>query len=128
MIQGFTDNPEKLLQAAESLRPARSHVLTTEAQRQQQVGATTSANNESMAAAPPGTTTDNAVIMDLNSARTQQLRDLESFQLADRANFTLAAFEGLSRAVSGYPGRKNLIWLSAGFPVQIMYCTPSSLA
>lgn len=120
MIQGFTDNPEKLLQAAESLRPARSHVLTTEAQRQQQVGATTSANNESMAAAPPGTTTDNAVIMDLNSARTQQLRDLESFQLADRANFTLAAFEGLSRAVSGYPGRKNLIWLSAGFPVQIM--------
>ncbi len=120
MIQGFTDDPEKLLQAAERLRPARSHVLTTEAQRQQQVGATTSANYESMAAAPAGTTTDNAVIMDLNSARTQQLRDLESFQLADRASFTLAAFEGLSRAVSGYPGRKNLIWLSAGFPIQIM--------
>lgn len=120
MIQGFTDDPEKLLQAAEGLRPARSHVLTTEAQRQQQVGAATSANNEIMAAAPSGTTTDNAVIMDLNSARQQQFRDLESFQLADRANFTLAAFEGLSRAVSGYPGRKNLIWLSAGFPVQIM--------
>jgi hypothetical protein len=45
---------------------------------------------------------------------------VESFQIADRANFTLAALETLSRAVSGYPGRKNLIWLSAGFPVQIM--------
>jgi VWFA-related protein len=120
MIQGFTNDPEKLMQAAESLRPARSHVLTTEVQRQQQLGAATSANNELMSAAPSGTTTDNAVLMDLNSFKQQQLRDLESFQLGDRVNFTLAAFEGLSRAVSGYPGRKNLIWLSAGFPVQIM--------
>jgi hypothetical protein len=32
----------------------------------------------------------------------------------------MAAFESLSRAVSGYPGRKNLIWLSASFPIQIM--------
>ena len=31
----------------------------------------------------------------------------------------MAAFESLSRAVSGYPGRKNLIWLSTSFPVQI---------
>ena len=49
----------------------------------------------------------------MNQVKQQQLRDLESFQIADRANFTLAAFESLSRAVSGYPGRKNLIWLSS---------------
>ena len=44
---------------------------------------------------------------------------MDSFQIADRANFTVAAFESLSRAVSGYPGRKNLIWLSTSFPIQI---------
>src|SRR5208337_5144246 len=29
------------------------------------------------------------------------------------------AMRGLARAVSGYPGRKNLIWLSGSFPIQI---------
>ncbi len=28
--------------------------------------------------------------------------------------------ESLSRAMSGYPGRKNLIWLSTSFPVQLL--------
>jgi VWFA-related protein len=120
MIQGFTDDPERLLLAAESLRISRSHVLTTEAQRQQQEGQITYETSELTANAPTDTTNNNDLINQINSGRQQQLRDLESFQVADRANFTLAAFEGLSRAVSGYPGRKNLIWLSAGFPAQIM--------
>ncbi len=120
MIQGFTDEPEKLLQAAENLRPSRSHVLTTEAQRQQEVGQVTAATAQSMGNAPAGATVDNPLINQINSDRLQQTRDLESFQVSDRANFTLAAFEALSRAVSGYPGRKNLIWLSASFPIQIM--------
>jgi VWFA-related protein len=120
MLQGFTDDPEKVLQAAESLKLSRSHVLTTEAQRQQQEGQITYETGELMANAPTDTTNNNDLINQINSGRQQQLRDLENFQLADRANFTLAAFEGLSRAVSGYPGRKNLIWLSAGFPIQIM--------
>ena len=120
MIQGFTDEPEKLLQAAEDLRPSRSHVLTTEAQRQHEVGQVTAATAESLSSAPAGTLTDNPVAADMNNRQLQQLRDMESFQIADRANFTLAAFEALSRAVSGYPGRKNLIWLSASFPIQIM--------
>jgi VWFA-related protein len=119
MIQGFTDEPEKLLQAAENLRPSNSHVLTTEAQRQQEVGQITAANAE-LTANVPGGTTSNPVVLDSNNRQLQQLRDMESFRIADRANFTLAAFEALSRAVSGYPGRKNLIWLSASFPIQIM--------
>ena len=119
MIQGFTDEPEKLLQAAENLRPSNSHVLTTEAQRQQEVGQVTQANAE-LTSNVPGGTVNNPVVIDSNNRQLQQLRDMESFRIADRANFTLAAFEALSRAVSGYPGRKNLIWLSASFPIQIM--------
>lgn len=120
MVQGFTDEPGKLLAAAESLQPNKSNLLTTEAQRQQEEGRITDATAELTSSAPAGTTTDNPVISDLNSIKQQQIRDLQSFQIADRANYTLAAFEALSRAVSGYPGRKNLIWLSAGFPIQIM--------
>ena len=41
---------------------------------------------------------------------------MRPFAAADRALFTLEAMEGLARSVSGYPGRKNLIWLSGSFP------------
>jgi len=34
-----------------------------------------------------------------------------------RARATLQAFAELARAVSGYPGRKNLFWLSENFPL-----------
>ncbi len=120
MVQGFTDEPEKLLKAAESLQTAHSHLLTTEAERQHDAGQITNATSELLSSAPAGTTTDNPLVDQINSGRQQQLEDVESFRIADRANFTFAALETLSRAVSGYPGRKNLIWLSAGFPIQIM--------
>jgi VWFA-related protein len=41
------------------------------------------------------------------------------FAIDARAQRTLAALKLLSRRLAGYPGRKNLIWLSAGFPIQI---------
>lgn len=120
MVQGFTDEPDKLLKAAENLKPSRSHVLTTEAERQHTTGQIAYAARELTESAPSTSTSSDSVMMQqLTTGKEQQLRDMESFQVADRANFTLAAFESLSRAVSGYPGRKNLIWLSTSFPVQI---------
>jgi len=32
---------------------------------------------------------------------------------------TVEAIGALSRAVAGYRGRKNLLWLSAGFPLYV---------
>jgi VWFA-related protein len=37
----------------------------------------------------------------------------------ERAQRTQAALRLLSRRLAGYPGRKNLIWVSAGFPIEI---------
>jgi VWFA-related protein len=37
-----------------------------------------------------------------------------------RAKQTLSALAAIAQAVAGYPGRKNLIWVSAGFPVAIL--------
>jgi VWFA-related protein len=118
MVQGFTDEPDKLLQAAENLRPNRSHVLTTEAERQHAEGQIAYANAE-LTESAPASSQNSPIMTQMNQVKQQQVRDLAAFQIADRAIFTLAAFESLSRAVSGYPGRKNLIWLSTSFPIQI---------
>ena len=37
----------------------------------------------------------------------------------DRVRVTLGALHSIARAMIGYPGRKNLIWVSSGFPVSI---------
>jgi len=37
-----------------------------------------------------------------------------------RVKQTLSALTAIAQAVAGYPGRKNLIWISAGFPVAIL--------
>ena len=34
-----------------------------------------------------------------------------------RVAITLSAFQQLARYLSGYPGRKNLIWVSGSFPI-----------
>ncbi len=47
-----------------------------------------------------------------------------------RVSMTLAALKSLARTLSGYPGRKNLIWVSSNFPA-IIFATsggPSSLS
>jgi VWFA-related protein len=118
MVQGFTDESDKLLKAAATMMPGTSHVLTTEAQRQHEEGLTSYIAAEATESAP--SSPDNAMLAQMTQGKMQQLRDMESFQIGDRAAYTLAAFESLSRAVSGYPGRKNLIWLSSAFPIQIM--------
>ena len=121
IVQAFTDDPDKLIKSAERLRAGRSHVLTTEAERQHAVGQIDYAARELTESAPGASTgPDSPVMQQLTEGRLQQQQDLESFQIGDRANFTLAAMESLSRAMSGYPGRKNLIWLSTAFPVQLL--------
>lgn len=118
MAQGFTDDPATLVKAGETLLPSRSKVLTTRAESQHEQGAIEFAAKESMSGANIAQS-DNVTLQDSMERREQQLRDMESFQTEDRVRFTLDAMAGLARSVSGYPGRKNLIWLSGAFPIRI---------
>ena len=43
----------------------------------------------------------------------------QSFQLQLRARYTLDAMNQLARYLCGIPGRKNLIWFSGSFPINI---------
>src|SRR5580704_2427427 len=121
MLQGFTQDPEQLLRMAEMLDPAKSQILTTMVERERTVGSI-AATSAQAAAAPtgPGGNIDTSTMVYLQTARiSQSYNDYEAFRTTDRVVFTLQAMRGLARAVSGYPGRKNLVWLSGSFPVQI---------
>ncbi|HEX7424988.1 MAG TPA: VWA domain-containing protein [Terriglobales bacterium] len=47
------------------------------------------------------------------------LNEQVKFAIDERAQRTQAALRLLSRRLAGYPGRKNLVWVSAGFPIEI---------
>lgn len=119
MLQGFTQDPDLLLQMAELLNPAKSQMLTTIVERERTVAEiTNTARLAAPANVPAGVNTDSMAYA--QAARiTQAYNDHEAFRTNDRVGFTLEAMKGLARAVSGYPGRKNLLWLSGSFPVEI---------
>lgn len=53
------------------------------------------------------------------SSILETIPDQGIVQADTRIRLTLAALQKISRNVAGYPGRKNLIWLSAGFPLSV---------
>jgi VWFA-related protein len=46
-------------------------------------------------------------------------RETFSAQMDIRVQTTLDALRAIARHLSGYPGRKNLLWVSSSFPIQI---------
>ncbi|HEY4934769.1 MAG TPA: VWA domain-containing protein [Terriglobales bacterium] len=123
MLQGFTQDPGELLHQAELLDPSKSQMLTTMVERERTVSSITSTAQMAAAApAAPGGAgqIDTSSFVAAQVARlSQAYNDHEAFRTTDRVVFTLEAMRGIARAVSGYPGRKNLVWLSGSFPVQI---------
>jgi VWFA-related protein len=123
MLQGFTQDPDQLVRSAEMLNPAKSQILTTMVERERTISSIASTAQQAQAA--PGATPQGGAVNTDTMAYSQAARisqsynDHEAFRTNDRIAFTLEAMRGLARAVSGYPGRKNLVWLSGSFPVQI---------
>jgi hypothetical protein len=59
--------------------------------------------------------------MAMVAANMQQFEaETKSYQLQLRIQYTLDAMNNLARYLSGLPGRKNLIWFSGSFPINIM--------
>lgn len=46
-------------------------------------------------------------------------RETYAFQMDSRVRITLDALRAIARHVAGYPGRKNLLWISSSFPIAI---------
>lgn len=126
MIQGFTGDSDTLVAAATALLRGSSPLMTSENERQD---AEITASNLQATAGPgalgPGGQGGGGgggfsamMIAPVVQGIQKALISEENLQQTARMEITLAALEGLARAVSAYPGRKNLLWLSAEFPIR----------
>jgi len=106
MISGFTTDSNQLVVSAKKVLPHSSEFLTTEDDKQLSEDQITA-----MSQLAP-----NASAGFFDSMR-DFLADEEEIRTNMRVETTLSALNALARGVSGYSGRKNLLWLSEGFPV-----------
>lgn len=104
MVQGFTTDRNLLLAAADNLAPHTSAFYFDADQREEE---------EEMLAWMEAAIQDPA-----RAAEFRRSVMAARSEVADqRVLATLESMEALARALSGYRGRKNLIWLSSGFPM-----------
>lgn len=97
LVQDFTSDPEVLRKAVVSVKRQGSKLLDNAA----------------------GTTRMDE--MRVPRARLEEFHDQHIAAEADfRVRFTLDALNSLGRYLAGYPGRKNLIWVSETFPFSIV--------
>ncbi|MGD0479281.1 MAG: VWA domain-containing protein [Terracidiphilus sp.] len=116
LLQGFTSNPELLRALVEGKKGNQgASPLMNNAMEGDQPGADDPMYD--MDADMLGNDPSAAMIL----ANLQQFEvEQQSFQLQLRARYTMDALNQLARYMSALPGRKNLIWFSGSFPVNIM--------
>jgi VWFA-related protein len=107
-LQDFTDNPELLQAAIKEFLPQKPGQLDIEAvekrlPRPHESGGTSARTAQRIA----------SMLAQLREFYAEQA----NLALDERVHKTLAGFRILARAVGGHPGRKNLIWVSAAFPL-----------
>jgi VWFA-related protein len=113
LVQGFTSSSDLLIAAGNSLGSDVS--LRGPAATKTLADPITQALSESFGASrdTPGSPSDSLGPSDAGAASFSAITSDNRFHL------TLATLNALARAVSGYSGRKNLIWLSGNFPLRL---------
>lgn len=107
MIQDFTTDPALLKSALQAARSTESNQATAVEPQD---------DPDSMSAFLEDTPDVPAQML---SAIEQFEREAYAAQMDQRVRETLDALRALARHVAGYPGRKNLLWISSSFPIQI---------
>jgi len=103
VIQDFTGDPNTLVRAAQRIR----------ALDQAGIEVSSMAQLAALLEPPPVPNEDGSV----TSVGTPGFADsITTLSAITRATATADAFEAIARHMSGLPGRKNLVWMSAGFP------------
>ncbi|MGH9511271.1 MAG: VWA domain-containing protein [Terriglobales bacterium] len=133
MVQGVTDDPQTLVSSAEKIVREASPLLTTELQQQQDQGVTEEVGRYAVADSMTGPSSgpsghgvnlaaafaDNKPVIGFVGQRTAATANLYGIRNDERATFTIDAMTAIARAVAGYPGRKNLVWLSGSFEIRL---------
>ena len=110
VLQDFTDDPRLLRAAVESFNPEKPLELTIEDVNKRLPPAPREFGSKEGGSINP---TVSMVVERLREFATTQA----TVALNVRVAKTLKAFQMIARALAGYPGRKNLVWVSASFPL-----------
>ncbi len=110
LLQGFTSDPE-LLKSFIEKNPHKASPLLDDPAGVGGVQSTSDMMSDSMGSDPGSA----QIIANLQQFEAQQ----QTFQLELRIRYTLDAMNLLARYLSGLPGRKNLIWFSGSFPINV---------
>jgi len=108
MFQNFTSSSDRLIEAAQAINPKSLHLTDSRLDIQQADDYVT--EFAQLIGRDPG-----GAAARLKTQNNQNA----SYNLGVRLTRTLRALAQLARATSGYPGRKNLLWLSSSFPVTL---------
>jgi VWFA-related protein len=107
MIQDFTTDSSQLRKVAKDLKVETSPLQDNPA------------GGTPVELAPPGAFDSGMIPAEMQQAMQEFENERTSFQTDLRVRYTLDALNSLARALSGYAGRKNLIWISEAFPISI---------
>jgi len=107
LIQDFTSDPSVLKTAVKNLKANISPLQDNPS------------GGPGIELAPPGAFDSGMIPAEMQQAMQQFENERSSFQTDLRKRYTLDALNSLARTLSGYAGRKNLIWISEAFPISI---------
>ena len=107
LLQDFTNDPETLRKVAREIKTSVSPLQDNPA------------GGPDQELLPAGFADAGLVPAQMVSAMQSFEQERVSFQTDLRLTYTLNALTSIARALSGYPGRKNLIWISEAFPLSI---------
>jgi VWFA-related protein len=144
MLQNFTSDPKALLEILKSRKARVSRELAASASPEAPPGATQPVDiqtalqqlNSSLPSGPggrggsaPSTASVQAAAAANALAQGEAIMEqfethASSFFVMDRVARTMAAFIAMANYLAQFPGRKNLIWVSAGFPIAIGFDQP----
>src|SRR5581483_8323588 len=113
LIQGFTTDPALLRSALEKTGSTQHDMVQ---QDPQDVPDSLSALQEFVVANDPNMSSDGGMQASLANI-LQFEQETYASNIDTRMRITVNALLSLARNVSGYPGRKNLLWLSSSFPI-----------
>jgi VWFA-related protein len=107
LLQDFTSDPEALGEVVKKMKSNVSPLLDNAGGGPQEE------------LLPPGAADSGLVPANLLQSIMQFDQERTSYQTDLRITYTLSALNAIARSLAGYPGRKNLIWVSEAFPISI---------
>jgi VWFA-related protein len=107
LLQDFTSDPAALKEVMKKVKGGISPLLDNPA------------GGEDSQILPTGAVDSGLVSQDALQAIMRFEQERVSFQTDLRVTYTLNALNAIGRSLAGYPGRKNLVWISEAFPFSI---------